>query len=49
LNFEGLVVTHEWLDGTTKWVLLSESKELHPLQVVEYAVSNIITFEPALA
>ncbi len=37
----------EWKDGSTSWQKLSNLKELHPLQVAEFALAAGIANEPA--
>ncbi|KAL7475810.1 LOW QUALITY PROTEIN: hypothetical protein ACHAW6_001710, partial [Cyclotella cf. meneghiniana] len=37
----------EWKDGTTSWQKFSDLKELHPLQVAEFALAAGIANEPA--
>jgi hypothetical protein len=37
----------EWKDGSTSWQKLSDLKESHPLQVVEFAFAAQIAVEPA--
>ena len=39
----------EWKDGSTSWEKLQDLKESNPLEVVEYAVANLIDKEPAFA
>ena len=47
--------THGWDhlcelgDGTTTWIPLKDLKESMPVQVMEYAIANKITKEPAYA
>ena len=36
----------EWKDGSTSWQRLSDLKELHPVQVAEYAHSQSLMREP---
>ena len=38
----------KWKVGTLLWVPLADVKEAFPVGVAEYAVSNKISFEPAL-
>ncbi len=37
----------QWKDGSTSWEKLSDLKESHPLQVVEYAVEMGVDHEPS--
>ena len=37
----------EWRDGQTRWIDLKYLKESNPIEVVEYAVANLIVEEPA--
>ena len=39
----------KWKDGSTTWISLKDVKELHPVQLEEYAAPNRISFEPAFA
>ncbi len=42
----GWHVCCKWKDGSTSWEKLSDIKELHPLQIAEYAVSMGVDHEP---
>jgi hypothetical protein len=38
-----------WKDGSTSWVRLADLKESNPIEVAEYAISQVIDHEPAFA
>ena len=37
----------QWKDGSTSWEKLADTKESHPIECAEYAVSQDIADEPA--
>ena len=46
---KGWEIPIEWKDGSTNWVALKDVKELYPVQLAEFAISNRIAEEPAFA
>ncbi len=44
---QGWELCCEWKDGSTSWQKLSDLKELHPLQVAEFALATGIADKPA--
>ncbi len=36
----------KWKVGSTSWEILSDVKELHPLQVIKYAISMDVDHKP---
>ena len=49
MTTKGWYFKAEWKDGTSTWVPLKDIKEDSPVQVAEYAHTNEIIHEPALA
>ncbi len=46
-NTYGWKICCQWKDGSTTWKSLKDLKESHPLEMVEYAITQDIDHEPA--
>jgi hypothetical protein len=45
-NMHGWKICCQWKDGSTTWESLKVLKESHPLEMAEYAITQVIDHEP---